>query len=116
MLKKDTVRKRRHLKIRSKISGTDKRPRVMVKRSNLRMYVQVFNDIKGEVLIAMRTDVFTSKAKVKPIEVCTNMGKALAEDLKKKKVSEIVFDRGGYKYHGRVKAVAEGLREGGIKF
>ncbi|MDD3711289.1 MAG: 50S ribosomal protein L18 [Patescibacteria group bacterium] len=106
---------RRHVKIRSIISGTKKRPRLSVFRSNRGMFVQLIDDSAGKTLISANVKELKG-SKDKKIEVAFNLGKLLAEKAKEKKISQVVFDRGGYKYHGRVKAVAEGAREGGLIF
>jgi len=116
MLEKYDIRKRRHRKIRKTVIGTAQRPRVIVFRSNVSTYVQVINDDNGKVLMSKSVNHKGTKVKDKPMALCQKMGLALAEDVKKAKIQKIVFDRNGYKYHGKVKAVAEGLREGGIKF
>ncbi len=110
---KSEKRARRHAKIRSKISGTAERPRLSVFRSNTSIYAQLINDETGETL-ASASDVKESKGT--NIERATQVGKAIAEAAKAKKITEVVFDRGGYLFAGRVKALAEAAREAGLKF
>lgn len=97
----------------AKIQGSSTKPRVSVFRSNNSISVQFVDDTKGITLIAGSTKDIDGKAK--PVEKALEMGKVVAKLAKSKKIEEAVFDRNGYQYHGQVKAVAEGLREGGIK-
>lgn len=109
------VRKR----IRRKIRGLEKKPRVHVFKSNRYIYAQVINDEKNIVLAAASTleKVFKEKNKnYKNREACELLGEILAKKLLEKKIQKIVFDRGIYPYHGRIKALAEGLRKGGLVF
>lgn len=103
-----TLRDRRRTRIRSKIKGTAKCPRLSVFRSGKHIYAQLINDIKGETLVAASGGANVAAA--------SEVGKALAEKALKLGIKTAVFDRGGYKYHGRVKALAEGARKGGLKF
>lgn len=105
-------RKKRHIRIRKYLSGTSARPRLAVFRSNTHVYAQLIDDSKGVTLIA-ESDVKVSGTKK---EKAYNVGKKLAEKAAKKKISEVVFDRGGFLYHGRVSELAKGAREGGLKF
>ena len=107
----------RHNRVRAKIAGTSTRPRVAVYKSNKFTYAQVIDDTTGVTIIAV-SDYAGKKAKPTKgtkTEKATLNGKALAEALKKKGIDTVLFDRGGFKYHGRVKALAESLREAGIK-
>ena len=111
-------RDRRHNRIRAKISGTASRPRITVFKSNRYIYAQVIDDESGKT-IGFVSDY--SGKKTKPTKALKTgkakaAGEVLGESLKKKGIEAIVFDRSGFKYHGRVKALAEGLRESGIKF
>lgn len=106
-------RARRHAQIRSKISGTAERPRLSVFRSNKSIYAQLIDDVAG-VTIASASDVKDSKGT--NTERATAVGKAIAEAAKAKNISAVVFDRGGNLYAGRVKALAEAAREGGLEF
>lgn len=95
--------------------GTKERPRLFVLRSNQHIYAQLINDDKAEVLMSASDKDLKSK-KGKKSDLAREVGKLIAEKAKEGKINEIVFDRGGIVYHGRVKALAEGAREGGLKF
>ena len=101
--------------IRKKISGTTERPRLSVFRSNSGLFVQVIDDLKGTTLASASTAELGEKAKLN-IENSKNVGKKIAEKAIASGVNTIVFDRNGYLYHGNIKALAEGAREGGLKF
>ena len=105
---------RRHARVRAKISGTSARPRLSVYRSNRGMFLQLIDDEAGVTLASASS--LEVKETGKKTEISLNLGKLIAEKAKAKKISLVVFDRGSYKYHGRVKAVADGAREGGLKF
>jgi large subunit ribosomal protein L18 len=112
MTNKNTIsRERRHRRVRSKISGTANAPRISVYRSNSSIFVQAIDDVNAKTIAS----VSTNNLKGKKTEKAEEAGKTLAETLKKMKVETGVFDRGGYKYHGRVAKVAEGLRSAGFK-
>lgn len=136
---KKEKRERRHKRIRAKIFGTAEIPRFCVFRSNKHIYAQLVDDEKGHTLVAatdqelksskLKTQSSKSKLKTKnlkekpkklvraaKISLAYEVGKLIAQKALKKKVKKIVFDRGGYKYQGRVKALAEGAREGGLEF
>lgn len=104
---------RRHIKVRAKIVSRDFRPRLSVFRSNRGMFLQIIDDNKGETLVCAASAEVKAKTKV---EAGFELGKLIAQKAKEKKVTRVVFDRGSYRYHGRVKAVAEGAREGGLDF
>jgi large subunit ribosomal protein L18 len=109
------IRKR----IRKKISGTADRPRVLVLKSNRYIYLQAIDDTAGYVLAAASTlekDFRKANKKTKNIAISGKLGELMAQRLKDKKKKTIVFDRGIYPYHGRIKAVAEGMRKGGLTF
>ncbi len=110
---KEYQRKRRHNKIRSKISGTAKKPRLSVFRSNSAIYAQLVDDTQGKVIVSASS---LKAKKGKSTEAAKQVGTELAKAAKGKKITTCVFDRGGYLYHGRVKALAEGAREGGLQF
>jgi large subunit ribosomal protein L18 len=113
---KEARRKKIKSRIRGKISGTAERPRLSVYRSNKEIYVQLINDENGTTLASSSTrDKDFTKGGTKQ-EQSKNVGLSIAAKAVEKGVSIVVFDRGGYLYHGRVKAVAEGAREGGLKF
>ncbi|HXH22708.1 MAG TPA: 50S ribosomal protein L18 [Dehalococcoidia bacterium] len=113
------ARVRRHVRLRKKIMGTPERPRLAVFRSLSHIYAQVIDDRQGHTLAAasdLDKDVASLAKGKKKSEVATLVGKAVAEKAQKKGVSQVVFDRGGYPFHGRVKALAEAAREAGLKF
>lgn len=115
--KKVTSRKKIHFKIRKKISGTAERPRLSVFRSNKDIYAQLIDDIAGRTLAsASSKDEAIASQEIKKTESAKLVGKALAEKATSAGVSSVVFDRSGYLYHGRVKNLAEGAREGGLVF
>ena len=107
---------RRKTRIRAKVKGTTQRPRLSVFRSNKHVYAQLIDDVKKQTLTG------ASETELKAVEKANKSGRAkeigllIAKKAAAKKVTTVVFDRGAYKYHGRVKAVAEGAREGGLKF
>ncbi len=111
-------RERRKVRIRKKVIGTTERPRLNVFRSAKHIYAQVIDDIKGVTVAAASTVQKDVKGTVsgKKVDQAKAVGKALAAACKSKNIEAVVFDRGGFRYHGRVKAVAEGAREGGLKF
>ena len=108
-------RERRHKKIRKEIFGTKDRPRLCVFRSNAHIYVQIINDENAKVLISV-SDLDLKKSKMKKTETAEEVGKLIAEKALENKIEKIVFDRGGFVFHGRIKALAEGARKGGLKF
>lgn len=108
-------RNRRHKRIRSRIKGTGKIPRLCVFRSNKHIYGQLIDDEKGKTLLVV-SDKELKKSSGKKIEIADQVGQLLAKKSLEQKIEKIVFDRSGYKYHGRIKALAEGARKGGLKF
>jgi large subunit ribosomal protein L18 len=106
---------RRHRRIRAKIKGTSKRPRLLVFRSNRHIYGQLIDDEKSKTLASAKDSEIKSK-KMKKGDLAKEVGKLLAKKALEIKIEEIVFDRRGYKFHGRIKQLAEGAREGGLKF
>lgn len=114
MLEKKIKRIKRHKRIRGKVFGTKKVPRLCVFRSNKHIYAQLIDDEKGQTLLSASD--LELKIKSKKIEKAKEVGKLIAKKAKEKNIQKVVFDRGGYKYHGRVKALAEGAREGGLRF
>ena len=114
------ARKRRHFRGRTKIVGTPDRPRLSLFRSEKNIAAQLIDDTKGITLssCSTRDKDFKSQAgdKVKPVDAAKVVGKILAEKAKTKKIEKVVFDKSGYEYHGRVKALADGAREAGLKF
>ncbi len=116
---KNSVRKKRHMRMRNKISGTTARPRVNVYRSSNHIYAQVIDDTAGVTLVAASSLEETVKGQVKSTgtkEAAAVVGKLVGERAKEKGIETITFDRGGYIYHGRIQALADGLREAGLKF
>jgi large subunit ribosomal protein L18 len=101
-------------RVRSRISGTEQRPRLSVFRSNTQIYAQVIDDISGKTIAA--TSSVAIKSKGKKAEQASLVGKDIADKTIAKGVKSVVFDRAGYKYHGRVKALAEAAREAGLQF
>jgi len=113
------ARKRRHIRVRRRVSGTAERPRLNVYRSLNEIYVQVIDDKKGHTLASASTIDSELKKKVKgktKKEQAKLVGETIAERAKKKGVTQVVFDRGGYKYIGRVAALADGARDKGLQF
>ena len=110
------LRERRHRRIRGKVSGTAERPRLAVFRSNLGISAQLIDDASGRTLAAAGWQHVKKSFKGSKTEQAAEVGKLLAANAKKANVETCVFDRGGYLYHGRVKALADGAREGGLKF
>ena len=113
------ARKRRHRRVRVKISGTADQPRLNVFRSLRHIYAQVIDDTSGTTLVAASTidgEIAGQIKDKKKKEQATVVGKVVAERAKEAGITNVVFDRGGYLYHGRVKALAEAAREGGLKF
>ncbi len=110
------ARLRRHRRVRKNVSGTAERPRLAVFRSNKGISAQLIDDLEGKTLAAATWQGLAKSFKGSKTEQATEVGKALAAAAKKAGVEAVVFDRGGYLYHGRVKALAEGAREGGLKF
>jgi large subunit ribosomal protein L18 len=113
-------RQRRQIRVRSKIDGTPERPRLNVFRSANHIYAQVIDDIVGHTLVAASTVDKEAKPEFKSgqtkIEEAKLVGKILAERAKEKGITKVVFDRAGYLYHGRIKALADGAREAGLDF
>lgn len=118
ILSKNETRKKRKVRIRKRISGTSERPRLVVFRSNTNLYAQIVDDTKGITLVATST-LALSKGGVKLTSNKASgelVGKEVAKLALAKNISKVVFDRGGYLYHGRVKAIADGAREAGLEF
>ncbi|HHU28808.1 TPA: 50S ribosomal protein L18 [bacterium] len=118
MIKKvsrNVVRQRRHARVRKTVSGTPECPRLNVFRSNKHIHVQVIDDVNG-VTLASASSVNLKLKNGGNIEAAKEIGKAIAEACKAKNIENVVFDRGGYLYHGRVKALAEAARANGLKF
>lgn len=112
---KNEKKQRRHNRVRAKISGTTLRPRLSVFRSNNGMVLQLIDDQDGKTIASAYSKEINNK-NAKKIEVAGELGRLIAKKAKDMKIDTVVFDRGSYKYHGRVKAVADGAREGGLNF
>ncbi|HEX68291.1 50S ribosomal protein L18 [Candidatus Calescamantes bacterium] len=118
-LTKEERRKRRHRRVRKKVYGTAERPRLCVFRSLKHIYAQIINDDEGRVLVAASSLSPEFKATGKKggnVEGAREVGRIIGRKALEKGIEKVVFDRAGYKYHGRVKALAEGAREAGLKF
>lgn len=110
---KENLRKRRHARVRSRISGTAEKPRLIVFRSNQAIYAQLVDDDKGQIIVSSSS---LKMKEGKAMDAAKKVGEEIAKAAKTKKISKCLFDRGGYLYHGRVKALADAAREGGLKF
>jgi len=112
-------RLRRKLRVRKKVRGTEERPRLNVYRSLKHMYAQIIVDTRGETLVSASTLSKELRGKLKStgnVEAAKEVGRLIAKKALEKGIKKVVFDRNGFLYHGRVKAVAEGAREGGLEF
>ena len=113
---KKTKRERRHRRIRKKIFGTKARPRFLVFKSNLHIYAQLINDEEEKTLLSCSDLEIKNEKKEGKTEVAKKIGQLFAQKAKEKGINQVVFDRGGFRYMGRVKSLAEGAREGGLIF
>ena len=113
---KKAMRLHRHVRVRGKISGTPNRPRLNVFRSNANIYAQIIDDVNGVTLVSASTVEKSFEGATGNAEAAKKVGQLVAERALAKGIDTVVFDRGGYVYHGRVTALAEGAREGGLKF
>ena len=113
---KNAMRLKRHVRVRGKISGTPECPRLNVFRSNANIYAQLIDDVNGVTLVSANTLEKEFEGATGNAEAAKKVGMILAERAKAKGIEQVVFDRGGYLYHGRVAALAEGAREGGLNF
>ena len=116
---KNSLRIKRHKRLRNKVTGTLERPRLNVYRSLNNIYAQLIDDIKGETIVAassLEKDIKEQVESCGSKEAAMLVGKAVAKRAVEKGIAEVTFDRGGYLYHGRVKSLAEGAREAGLKF
>ena len=113
---KNAMRLKRHVRVRGKISGTPERPRLNVFRSNANIYAQIIDDVNGVTLVSASTLDKEFEGATGNAEAAKKVGTVLAERAKAKGIEQVVFDRGGYIFHGRVAALAEGAREAGLKF
>ena len=113
---KNKTRKKRHQRVRRKISGTAECPRLNVFRSNKNIYAQLIDDVEGVTLASASTLDIEASDNDSKVEQAANVGKLVAERGKEQGITAVVFDRGGYQYHGRVQALAEAARENGLEF
>jgi large subunit ribosomal protein L18 len=113
---KENRRNRIHMRIRNRLRGTTERPRICVFRSNLQIYCQLIDDINGHTIVSASSRETGIDRTVNKSEQARQVGRLLAERAREAKVEAVLFDRSGYLYHGRVKALAEGAREGGLQF
>ncbi len=116
---KNAIRQRKHARVRKKISGTSERPRLCVFRSLSHIYAQIIDDVTGNTLVSASSLDAEIKGQVKSTENCEAaklVGELIAKRALDKNVEDVVFDRSGYLYHGRIAALAEGAREAGLKF
>ena len=113
---KNAMRLKRHIRVRGKISGTPECPRLNVFRSNANIYAQIIDDVNGVTLVAANTLEKGFEGATGNAEAAKKVGTVLAERAKAKGIEQVVFDRGGYIFHGRVAALADGAREAGLKF
>ena len=113
---KNAMRVKRHVRVRGKVSGTPERPRLNVFRSNANIYAQIIDDVNGVTLVAANTLEKEFEGTTGNCEAAKKVGAVLAERAKAKGINVVVFDRGGYIFHGRVAALAEGAREAGLEF
>lgn len=117
--KKQASRERRHRRVRARVTGTTQRPRLNIFRSLSNIYAQVIDDVTGKTLVSASTidrEIAKQVEGKKKSEAAKIVGQALAQRAKEAGITTVVFDRGGYQYHGRVAALAEGAREGGLEF
>lgn len=115
-MNKNKQQAKRRIRTRSKVKGSEKRPRLSVYRSNVAMYAQIIDDGKGKTLVSVSEKNLTKGEKLTKSEKAKMLGTLVAKKAKEKKITSVVFDRGSYAYHGRVKQLAEGAREGGLQF
>ena len=113
---KQVARRARHERVRSKVFGTNECPRLCVFRSNTNIYAQIINDENGSTLVSASSLDKDLKIKNNNVEAAGKVGEELAKRAKKAGIKKVVFDRGGYMYHGKVKALAEAARENGLEF
>lgn len=115
---KEQARRRRKIRIRKRVSGTAERPRLVVFRSNKHLYAQLVDDVNGKTLLSTSTQVMgkDGEALNPSRETAAKVGKDIAAKALEQKIEAVVFDRNGYIYHGKIKALADGAREGGLKF
>ena len=116
IIKRKSIRQRIHKRIRRKVSGTTERPRLAIHYSNQHIYAQVIDDTVGRTIVAASTLDKSMEKASSNVESAQKVGKLIAERAKGSNISNVVFDRGGHLYHGKVKALADAAREGGLQF
>ena len=113
------VRVKKHMKLRNRFQGTAERPRLSVYRSNMHIYTQIIDDVAQKTLVSASTvqkDIRAELEKTNDVAAAAYLGKVIAEKAKAAGITEVVFDRGGYVYHGKIKALADAAREAGLEF
>lgn len=113
------VRVKKHMKLRNRFHGTAERPRLSVYRSNMHIYTQIIDDVAQKTLVSASTvqkDIRSELEKTNDVAAAAYLGKVIAERAKAAGITEVVFDRGGYVYHGKIKALADAAREAGLEF
>ncbi len=110
------ARRRRHFRVRKKVTGTRDRPRLAVFRSNRYIYAQIIDDVSGATIASASSREAAVKGKTLTVETAEEVGKLVGARAKDSGIKSVVFDRGGFQYHGRVKALAQGAREAGLEF
>ena len=113
------VRVKKHMKLRNRFQGTAERPRLSVYRSNMHIYTQIIDDVAQKTLVSASTvqkDIKSELERTNDVAAAAYLGKVIAERAKAAGITEVVFDRGGYVYHGKIKALADAAREAGLKF
>lgn len=116
---RSAARAKRHYRLRNKISGTAEQPRLAVFRSNMHIYAQIIDDTVGNTLCAastMEADIKSKLAKTNDVEAAKAVGEAVAKKALEKGITTVVFDRGGFVYHGKIQALADAAREAGLQF
>lgn len=113
LLHKAKLRQKRKARVRARVSGTAERPRLTVSRSARHVYAQVIDDVSGKTLASIHSFKEDGRANK---DLCVTLGKQLAEKCKAQQITKVVFDKNGYAYHGRLKALADGAREAGLEF
>ena len=118
-INKKANRKARHLRVRKKVSGTPQKPRLNVYKSNTNIYAQIIDDVNGKTLVSASTldkDIKTSVENAGNMEAAKKIGEVIGKKALEQGIEDVVFDRSGYQYHGKVKELAEAAREAGLKF
>lgn len=118
-INKKANRKARHLRVRKKVSGTPQKPRLNVYKSNTNIYAQIIDDVNGKTLVSASTldkDIKTSVENAGNMEAAKKVGEVIGKKALEQGIEDVVFDRSGYQYHGKVKELAEAAREAGLKF